>query len=161
SKTAFQHPNVRFVAINVAAFDAHKLGALPVVADARRAIATLSMALAQGRYQGTTSAYREEIARLKRAWEAKVTDLRTPDLALRNRQERLGELAVIGLVNESVGGKATVVCAAGGLPGELLRLWRPEDAKAYHLEYGFSCMGYEIAAGLGVKLADPEREVVV
>jgi 3D-(3,5/4)-trihydroxycyclohexane-1,2-dione acylhydrolase (decyclizing) len=65
------------------------------------------------------------------------------------------------LVNESFGGKATVVCAAGGMPGELLRLWRPEHPKAYHLEYGYSCMGYEIPGGLGVKLAEPEREVVV
>ena len=64
-------------------------------------------------------------------------------------------------MNEAVGGEATVVCAAGNLPGELLRLWRPEDPKAYHLEYGFSCMGYEIAGGIGVKLAEPEREVVV
>jgi 3D-(3,5/4)-trihydroxycyclohexane-1,2-dione acylhydrolase (decyclizing) len=70
-------------------------------------------------------------------------------------------LAVIGLVNGTVGGKATVVCAAGGMPGELLRLWRPEDPKAYHMEYGYSCMGYEIPGGLGVKLAEPGREVVV
>ena len=64
-------------------------------------------------------------------------------------------------MNEAFGGKATMVCAAGGMPGELLRLWRPEDTKAYHVEYGYSCMGYEIPGGIGVKLADPEREVVV
>ena len=68
---------------------------------------------------------------------------------------------MIGIVNDAVGGKATVICAAGSLPGDLLRLWRVDDPKAYHVEYGFSCMGYEIAAGLGVRLADPEREVVV
>ncbi len=64
-------------------------------------------------------------------------------------------------MNDVVGGHATVICAAGSLPGDLLRLWRPEDPKAYHVEYGFSCMGYEIVAGLGVRLADPDREVVV
>jgi 3D-(3,5/4)-trihydroxycyclohexane-1,2-dione acylhydrolase (decyclizing) len=65
------------------------------------------------------------------------------------------------LINEAVGRKATVVCAAGNMPGELLRLWRPDEPKAYHLEYGFSCMGYEIPGGIGVKLAEPERDVVV
>ena len=68
---------------------------------------------------------------------------------------------MIGIVNDAVGGHATVICAAGSLPGDLLRLWRPEDPKAYHVEYGFSCMGYEIVAGLGVRLADPDRDVVV
>lgn len=73
----------------------------------------------------------------------------------------MAQAEVIGLVGETFGGKATVICAAGSLPGDLLKLWRPEDPRAYHLEYGFSCMGYEIPAGLGVKLAEPEREVVV
>ena len=68
---------------------------------------------------------------------------------------------MIGIVNDAVGGHATVICAAGSLPGDLLRLWRVDDPKAYHVEYGFSCMGYEIAAGLGVRLAEPDREVVV
>src|SRR6202008_4662181 len=80
---------------------------------------------------------------------------------VKEEEGALSELNVIGLVNEAAGGKATVVCAAGNLPGELLRLWRPEDPKAYHLEYGYSCMGYEIAGGLGVKMANPSREVVV
>jgi 3D-(3,5/4)-trihydroxycyclohexane-1,2-dione acylhydrolase (decyclizing) len=73
----------------------------------------------------------------------------------------VAEIEAIGLINEAVGGQATVVCAVGNMPGELLRLWRPEEPKAYHLEYGFSCMGYEIPAGIGVKLAEPERDVVV
>ena len=77
-----------------------------------------------------------------------------------NRLARSADL-VIGIVNDAVGGHATVICAAGSLPGDLLRLWRPEDPKSYHVEYGFSCMGYEIVAGLGIKLADPERNVVV
>ena len=94
---------------------------------------------------------------MKAAWDSRVTEIRT----LKEEDGDLAETGVIGLVNDAVGGKATVVCAAGNLPGELLRLWRPEDPKAYHLEYGFSCMGYEIPGGLGVKLAEPERDVVV
>jgi 3D-(3,5/4)-trihydroxycyclohexane-1,2-dione acylhydrolase (decyclizing) len=157
SKTAFQNPSVRFVAINVAPMDAAKLSARPIIADAKRALTVLSAALKQAGYRGTPSTYRDEVKSLKETWDAQVTALRTPHQGA----GLLGELPVIGLVNEAVGGKATVVCAAGGMPGELLRLWRPEDPKAYHMEYGFSCMGYEIAGGLGVKLAEPEREVVV
>jgi len=137
--------------------DANKLGSRPLIADARRALGTLRGELKGAGYSGTQAAYRSEIQHLKEDWDAKVTELRAPQ----GGSEPLGELAVIGLVNETVGGKATVVCAAGGMPGELLRLWRPEDPKAYHMEYGYSCMGYEIAGGLGVKLAEPGREVVV
>jgi 3D-(3,5/4)-trihydroxycyclohexane-1,2-dione acylhydrolase (decyclizing) len=155
SKSAFQNPAVRFVSINVAPMDAHKLASRPIVSDAKRALSVLRQELKEAGYPGTQAAYRNEIQKLKEDWDAKVTELRTPQEGL------LGELAVIGLVNETVGGKATVVCAAGGMPGELLRLWRPEDPKAYHLEYGYSCMGYEIPGGLGVKLAEPGREVVV
>jgi 3D-(3,5/4)-trihydroxycyclohexane-1,2-dione acylhydrolase (decyclizing) len=157
SKSAFQNPAVRFVAINVVPMDANKLSARPIVADAKRALKALRSELQEAGYTGTATDYRNEVKSLKETWDAKVTELRTPE----EGSGLLGELAVIGLVNETVGGKATVVCAAGGMPGELLRLWRPEDPKAYHLEYGFSCMGYEIAGGLGVKLAEPEREVVV
>jgi 3D-(3,5/4)-trihydroxycyclohexane-1,2-dione acylhydrolase (decyclizing) len=157
SKSAFQNPSVRFAGINVAPMDANKLSARAVVADAKRALNALRGELKQAGYGGTPAEYRNEIRSLKKAWDAQVTELRTPQ----EGSGMLAELAVIGLVNEAVGGKATVVCAAGGMPGELLRLWRPEDPKAYHLEYGFSCMGYEIAGGLGVKLAEPDREVVV
>ena len=155
SKSAFQNPTVRFIAINVSAMDANKLWARPIVSDAKRALSALRRELTEAGYTGTPAAYRNEIQNLKEAWDAKVTELRTP------QEGTLGELAVIGLVNGTVGGKATVVCAAGGMPGELLRLWRPEDPKAYHMEYGYSCMGYEIPGGLGVKLAEPGREVVV
>jgi 3D-(3,5/4)-trihydroxycyclohexane-1,2-dione acylhydrolase (decyclizing) len=155
SKSAFQNPAVRFIAINVSAMDANKLWARPVVSDAKRALSVLRRELTEAGYTGTAAAYRNEIQNLKEAWDSKVTELRTPQEGV------LGELAVIGLVNGTVGGKATVVCAAGGMPGELLRLWRPEDPKAYHMEYGYSCMGYEIPGGLGVKLAEPGREVVV
>ena len=155
SKSAFQNPTVRFVGINVAPMDANKLASRPVVSDAKRALSALRQELKEAGYKGTQAAYRSEIQNLKEDWDAKVTELRTP------QEGSLGELAVIGLVNDTVGGKATVVCAAGGMPGELLRLWRPEDPKAYHMEYGYSCMGYEIPGGIGVKLAEPEREVIV
>jgi 3D-(3,5/4)-trihydroxycyclohexane-1,2-dione acylhydrolase (decyclizing) len=157
SKSAFENPTVRFVAINVSPMDASKLAARPVVSDAKRGLTSLRQELKGTGYTGTPASYRSEIQDLKEAWDAKVVELRAPQKG----SEVLGELAVIGLVNEAVGGKATVVCAAGGMPGELLRLWRPEDPKAYHMEYGYSCMGYEIPGGLGVKLAEPEREVVV
>jgi 3D-(3,5/4)-trihydroxycyclohexane-1,2-dione acylhydrolase (decyclizing) len=155
SKSAFQNPAVRFIGINVAPTDANKLASRAIVSDAKRALSVLRHELKEAGYAGTDAAYRSEIQHLKEEWDAKVTELRTP------QEGSLGELAVIGLVNETVGGRATVVCAAGGMPGELLRLWRPEDPKAYHMEYGYSCMGYEIPGGLGVKLAEPGREVVV
>src|SRR6201987_4931650 len=158
SKSAYQNPSVRFIGINVVPMDANKLAALPVVADAKRALPALGQALREIGYGGPPQEYRSQVQSLKAEWDAKVTEIR----AVKNDAPgKLSETAVIGLVNESFGGKATVVCAAGNLPGELLRLWRPEDPKAYHLEYGYSCMGYEIAGGLGVKLAEPEREVVV
>ena len=154
SMTAFQHPEVRFVGLNVVPFDAHKLGAVPLVADARRALEALLAALPA--WDGTVDAYRAEIARHKSEWEAIADELRRPAPG-----KRLSQAAVIAAVNDAVGGHATVINAAGSMPGDLLKLWRSRDPKAYHVEYGFSCMGYEIPAGLGVKLAEPEREVVV
>ena len=157
SKSQFQKSEVHFVAINVAPLDANKLSALPVVADVQRTLPVLSRALKDAGYGGTSGRYREEIKKLKAQWDRRVTEIRT----VVEDGGALAEVGIIGLVNEAVGGKATVVCAAGSLPGELLRLWRPEDPKAYHVEYGYSCMGYEIAGGLGVKLAEADREVVV
>ena len=155
SKTAFQNPDAAFVGINLNGFDAHKLHAVPLIADAREALLALTAALAD--HPGTDQAYRDRVGDLKEEWDARVTFHRTPS-------GEAGELAqpeVIGILNDAVGGHATVVCAAGSLPGDLLKLWRPEDSKAYHLEYGYSCMGYEIPAGIGVKMAEPGREVVV
>jgi 3D-(3,5/4)-trihydroxycyclohexane-1,2-dione acylhydrolase (decyclizing) len=157
SKTTFQNPDAVFVGINVAPMDAHKLRGLPLVADAREALTALGVALEAAGYGGTSAAYRERVGQLKAAWDAIVSDLRT----VKGEPGDLAQSEVIGIVNDAVGGHATVICAAGSLPGDLLKLWRPEDPKAYHLEYGYSCMGYEIPAGLGVKMAEPERDVVV
>jgi 3D-(3,5/4)-trihydroxycyclohexane-1,2-dione acylhydrolase (decyclizing) len=159
SKTTFQNPDTSFIGINVGPMDAHKLRALPIVADAREALSALSRGLSAVGYTGTSKAYRDCVGDLKEQWDAAVTKLRT----INGEPGDLGQAEVIGIVNDSVGGHATVICAAGSLPGDLLRLWRAEDPKAYHVEYGFSCMGYEIVAGLGVRLAEPnpDREVVV
>ncbi len=169
SMTAFQRPGVRFVGLNVTAADAHKLGALPLVADARRGLEALSEALADWR---ALKDYGVEVNSLKDAWRAEVDRLRadgppvagagTDDApAWPGGESMVSQAQVIGIVNDVFGGSATVVNAAGSMPGDLLKLWRPEDPKAYHVEYGFSCMGYEIPAGIGVKLAEPDRDVVV
>ncbi len=157
SRTAFQDPDVTFVGINVNAFDAGKMRSVQVVADARAALDAIGAGLAAVAHQGTAQDYRARVASLKAEWDERVTFHRTP-------VDDGGDLAqpeVIGILNDAVGGHATIVCAAGSLPGDLLKLWRPEDSKAYHLEYGYSCMGYEIPAGIGIKMAEPEREVVV
>ncbi len=157
SQTTFQNPDAAFVNVNVAPMDAHKLRAIPIVADAREAVRALNAALSAAGYGGTAAAYQSRVAGLKGEWDDIVTGLRSAD----GQAGDLGQAEIVGVVNDAVGGHATVICAAGSLPGDLLRLWRPEDPKAYHVEYGYSCMGYEIAAGLGVRLADPARDVVV
>ncbi|MBS1807346.1 MAG: 3D-(3,5/4)-trihydroxycyclohexane-1,2-dione acylhydrolase (decyclizing) [Acidobacteria bacterium] len=153
SKTAFQNPDVRFININIAEFDAHKHAALPVVGDARAVIEELSGALAGYRVDDD---YSSRIAVLKQQWEAEVE-------RLFNLQHGppISQGEVIGVVNNFSRPEDVVVCAAGSLPGDLHKLWRTRNPKGYHLEYGNSCMGYEIAGGVGVKLADPAREVYV
>jgi len=151
SKTAFQNAGVRFVSINVGAMDAHKLGAMPLPGDARATIEDLTCRL---RAAHAPSRDVQPVAALKAERDAAVNDLIEPRGILSQPQ-------VIGLVNEASGPDDTVVCAAGGMPGDLLKLWRPLSPKGYHVEYGYSCMGYEIAGGLGVKMAAPEREVYV
>ncbi len=155
SRTAFQDPAVQFVAINVAAYDAHKAGSLPLVGDARATIEALGERLSASGFT-TVAAYGDEVERLKNEWDRTVDSIRA--VADPNA---LNQANVIGIVNEASGPRDVVVCAAGGLPGDLLKLWRPVDPKGYHLEYGYSCMGYEIAGGLGVKMAAPDREVFV
>ena len=152
SKTAFQDEDATFVGINVNAFDANKLRSIPVVADAREALVALTEALDAAGWAGTTQAYRDKAGDLKEQWDAKVTAHRTPSAASRGSSPSRRSS---GSSTTPSAATRRVICAAGSLPGDLLKLWRPEDPKAYHLEYGYSCMGYEIPAGIGVKMAEP------
>ncbi|MDQ3167906.1 MAG: 3D-(3,5/4)-trihydroxycyclohexane-1,2-dione acylhydrolase (decyclizing) [Chloroflexota bacterium] len=153
SQSAFANPAVRFINVNVAAFDSAKQGALALTGDARETLAELAEALGDWRVE---PAYREAAERLHREWDAEVERIYAKRLAPLPSQ---GEL--IGAINEEGDPDAIIVCAAGSLPGDLHKLWRTRHPKQYHLEYGFSCMGYEIAGGLGVKMAAPDREVYV
>jgi 3D-(3,5/4)-trihydroxycyclohexane-1,2-dione acylhydrolase (decyclizing) len=155
SHTQFQNPEVQFVSINVSARDAYKFGALPLVGDARVTLDALREALSAGKYR-TAAAYGDRVETLKAEWDAVVDEIRAVQ-----DSSSLTQANVIGMVNAASGPRDVVVCAAGGMPGDLLKLWRPVDPKGYHLEYGYSTMGYEIAGGLGVKMADPSREVYV
>jgi 3D-(3,5/4)-trihydroxycyclohexane-1,2-dione acylhydrolase (decyclizing) len=151
SKSAFQDPGVRFININVAEFDAQKHAGLPLVGDARAAIEALA-----GRTYTVEPKYRETAARLAREWAAEVERLYALGHAPLPAQSE-----IIGAVNEVAGPRDVVVCAAGSMPGDLHKLWRTRDPKGYHVEYGYSTMGYEIAGGLGVKMAAPDREVYI
>ncbi len=153
SKTLFEHPEVRFVAVNIDPRDAHKHAALPLVADARVALEELRSALEGYR---VSDEYAQEVARLREAWDAEVERLTKP-----GQQVPMAQAEVIGVVNAFARPEDVVVCAAGSLPGDLHKLWRARMPGTYHLEYGYSCMGYEIPGGIGVKLAHPDREVYV
>jgi 3D-(3,5/4)-trihydroxycyclohexane-1,2-dione acylhydrolase (decyclizing) len=153
SKTAFQHPDVRFININVAGFDAAKHQALGLVGDARAALEELAQLLEGYR---VPSEYRTLAEKLHGEWDAEVERIYGVRLTPLPSQ---GEL--IGAVNELSDPGAIMVCAAGSLPGDLHKLWRARHPKNYHMEYGYSCMGYEIAGGLGIKMAAPARDVYV
>jgi 3D-(3,5/4)-trihydroxycyclohexane-1,2-dione acylhydrolase (decyclizing) len=153
SKSAFQDPGVRFVNVNVAAFDAVKHSALAVAADARLALEALQDALADHR---ADPAWTARAAEESAAWGREVERLVTAENGPLPSQAE-----VIGAVNAAAEAADVVVCAAGSMPGDLHKLWRARDPKGYHVEYGYSCMGYEIPGGMGVKLAAPEREVFV
>jgi len=153
SKTAFQNPNVRFVNINVAEFDAYKHAALPLIADARATLEEL-VRLLKDYHVGR--GYQQEAQKLHKQWQEEVDRI----YAIRNKPlPSQGEL--IGVVNELSEPDAVMINAAGSMPGDLHKLWRTRHSKNFHLEYGYSCMGYEIAGGLGIKMAAPEREVIV
>ena len=142
----------RLVQLNVASFDAGKHGALSLVADADAGLEALERGLKDWK---APAAWTADAGRFIRSWNKKADEITAPTKATPT------DAQVLGLVNSLLPKNSVVVCAAGGLPGELHKLWRAADSVSYHLEYGYSCMGYEIAGGLGVKLAHPGREVCV
>jgi 3D-(3,5/4)-trihydroxycyclohexane-1,2-dione acylhydrolase (decyclizing) len=158
SKSAFRDPDVRFININVAGFDAAKHSGAAVVADAREGLDALREALGGQRADGAWSQRATDEAE---GWEREVVRLVAPPAAGADGLPH--QAAIIGAINDAAAETGVVVCAAGSAPGDLHKLWRARDpdGKGYHVEYGYSCMGYEIPGGMGVKLAAPEREVYV
>ncbi len=158
SRTVFGAEDVRFVNVNVAAFDAGKHSGLSVVADARETLEALTEQLAGYR---VADDYLAEQARLWQDWDARVEAAYHPPAAVTERlaEGQMTQGEVLGCVNETSDPRDVVLCAAGSMPGDLHKLWRVRDRKAYHVEYGYSCMGYEIPASLGVRLADESRDV--
>jgi 3D-(3,5/4)-trihydroxycyclohexane-1,2-dione acylhydrolase (decyclizing) len=153
SRSVFAEPGVRFVNLNVAPVDAHKQSAVALVADARAGLEALRGALDGWAADPELS---ERARTLAAEWDATVERAYTLGHGPLPAQSE-----VIGAVNRVSGPRDVVVCAAGSMPGDLHKLWRTRDPKGYHVEYGYSCMGYEIAGGLGAKMADPDREVFV
>ncbi|MGW0879395.1 3D-(3,5/4)-trihydroxycyclohexane-1,2-dione acylhydrolase (decyclizing) [Streptomyces sp. NPDC002671] len=154
SGTLFENPDVRFLNLNIAPFDGHKLGGLPLVADARSGLGELTEALVVHGHRAADS-YVTEYSEDKERWEQRVDacfEAAEPDV-------RPTQPQVIGALDALVDESDIVVNAAGSLPGDLHKLWRARSYDQYHLEYGYSCMGYEIPAAIGVKLAAPERNV--
>jgi 3D-(3,5/4)-trihydroxycyclohexane-1,2-dione acylhydrolase (decyclizing) len=153
SRTAFNNPDVRFVNVNVASIDSVKQGGVSVVSDAREAIEALGVALGDF---SVSDEYRTRTAELAQEWEDTVSAVyKLDDGAALNQNQ------VIGLANTLSDPRDVVVCAAGSMPGDLHKLWRTRDRKGYHVEYGFSCMGYEVAGGIGAKMAEPDRDVFI
>ncbi|MBB3109662.1 3D-(3,5/4)-trihydroxycyclohexane-1,2-dione acylhydrolase (decyclizing) [Paenibacillus phyllosphaerae] len=152
SKSAFGNSDVHFININVNAFDSVKLNGVSVTADAKEAIRALHAALAEANY---ASGYAEgELAGHKAEWDREVDRLYTTEHA-----DGLSQTRALGVINESLKPSDVIVAAAGSLPGDLHRLWRPSEPKTYHMEYGFSCMGYEVSGAFGAALAEPNRNV--
>jgi 3D-(3,5/4)-trihydroxycyclohexane-1,2-dione acylhydrolase (decyclizing) len=153
SKTAFQNPDVKFININITEFDAHKHSGLAVTGDAK---VILDELLDELKDYKVDDAYRARVAKYNKSWDEKVA------YAYNARDKEIpSQSEVIGAVNEFINPKDVVLCAAGSAPGDLHKLWRTRDSKGFHLEYGYSCMGYEISGALGVKMASPDREVYV
>jgi len=153
SKTAFQNPSVRFININVSAFDAYKHAAVALTGDAHVTLEEIRQAVADYKVEGD---YQTKISSFRAGWEKEVDRIHNIQ---KNPPITQGE--VIGIVNHFTEPSDIMICAAGSMPGDLHKLWRTRQPGGYHMEYGYSCMGYEIAGGLGVKMAHPEREVYV
>lgn len=153
SQTVFANPSVRFINLNIASFDAHKFSGVPLVGDARATLDQLTTMV--GDYK-VDADYQSEVAKDNQEWDTEVS--RWYDLG---NDPLPSQAEVVGAVNDAARPEDVVVCAAGSLPNDLHKLWRSQDPKSYHVEYGYSCMGYEIPGGIGVKMAAPEREVFV
>ncbi|WP_414662823.1 3D-(3,5/4)-trihydroxycyclohexane-1,2-dione acylhydrolase (decyclizing) [Horticoccus sp. 23ND18S-11] len=151
SKSQFQHPRVRFIGVNIHAADAHKHGAVPLIGDARTILGQLARALAGWR---VPASHRAAVKRHRATWDATRATLVSP-----KRGVTLTQAQVIDELNQACGTDGTVIHASGGIPGDIHKLWRSQARDDYHSEYGYSCMGYEIAGALGIKLAAPQREV--
>jgi 3D-(3,5/4)-trihydroxycyclohexane-1,2-dione acylhydrolase (decyclizing) len=149
----FKDPERRIIALNVQNFDTSKHGALPFVADARTGLAALGAALGEWR---APEDWRKRATEAKDAWTKTAAHYTSA-----SNVELPSDAQVIGAVQRASEPSDVILCAAGGLPGELHKLWNASQALGYHSEYGYSTMGYEIAGALGVKLADPKREVIV
>ncbi len=156
SRTIFQNPDVRFVNINVASLDAFKHAGLPVLSDARRALEALTGLLAG---YATAAEYQAQAQRRAKTWDDEVVASFHSGYGARTGV--LAQAEVLGAVDEVMEPRDVVVCAAGSLPGDLHGMWRTRDRKGYHVEYGYSCMGYEIPGGIGIALAAPDRDVFV
>ena len=158
SRTIFSNPDVRFVNVNIAGFDAGKQSGLSVVADAREALTALAGELGGHRVDDD---YVSDQRRLWKEWDDRVEAAYHPPASVTDRLAPglLTQGEVLGVVNEVSDPRDVVLCAAGSMPGDLHKLWRVRDRKAYHVEYGYSCMGYEVPASLGIRLADESRDV--
>lgn len=154
SQSVFQHPEVRFISLNVCSRDAHKQGALPLKADAREGLRALRLAAAEVKPQ---AAYLDQVAGWQREWQSQIQK----EIMAQVPGEAMSQGQLVGLLNEEARSGDVVISAAGGLPADLLKLWDAREGKECHLEFGFSCMGYEIPAGLGVRMAEPSGEVYV
>lgn len=152
SKTAFQNPEVQILNINVSAFDGLKMNSVFLQSDAKLALKELNNALEKRNYK--TSYSMDYLRELKHKWNEEVDKLYSLD-----SQDGIMQTTALGIVNEFMTENDIVVAAAGSLPGDLHRLWRCKGTKTYHMEYGFSCMGYEVAGAFGTKMAEPEKEV--
>lgn len=153
SKTAFQNPDVKFININITDFDSHKHAAIPLISDAKACLEELFELLKDFR---VSDSYRKHAASLNKNWDELVGKFFKV-----SRSSPVTQAEVVGAVNDFAGPSDVVLCAAGSLPGDLHKLWRTTDSKGFHLEYGYSTMGYECAAGIGAKMACPDREIFV
>lgn len=156
SQSVFQHPEVKFISLNVCSRDAHKQGALPLKADAREGLRALRQAALQAGVKPQAD-YLRQVEGWLREWQSQIEK----EILAQAPGEAMSQGQLVGLLNEEARSGDVVISAAGGLPSDLLKMWDARDGKECHLEFGYSCMGYEIPAGLGVRLAQPSGEVYV